>query len=579
MRGEAKPTFPSVFIRMVTNHQFTNIKTIPEGGKAMKTFKIILTAALIGVLFGAGSAVAFPGMFYYSGKLTDSGGNPIDGTVSITFRLYSVATGGTPSWTEAHGSVDVDNGSYTVMLGSITPNLDLEFDGSDKWLGITVDTDSEMTPRHKVLSVPYAMNADRLDGKHASGFLSATEGSQEISVSASDWVIRAVNNGSGIGLDAASTSGAAVRGQADGTGIGVHGVSIDGWGGYFQAVSGPGLAAEGGPGHVAAWLNGDVEVTGAISEGGTALSDKYVTLDADTMQEISGSTTDWCILRVENLGTAGGICAYAAGGGEGVTSYSSYGAAVNGVSSTGYGGYFSCYNGVGLAVEGSPAAWFEGDVEVRGGELKVDSNVVIDGVLKITNPSDSNDFLSISSGDTWTSLIRMTDGAAIGQGLMMSSNGLVSVEMLSSFLGITTETGGIRVKLGGLIVENGNVGFGRTTASYPLHMGSGAHCTAGGVWTNASSRKYKENIHELTCEEAVEALEGLNPVTFNYKVDKEEQHLGFIAEEVPELVSTKDREGMSPMDVVAVLTKVVQEQQKTIDELKKDIADLKKEVE
>jgi hypothetical protein len=35
--------------------------------------------------------------------------------------------------------------------------------------------------------------------------------------------------------------------------------------------------------------------------------------------------------------------------------------------------------------------------------------------------------------------------------------------------------------------------------------------------------------------------------------------VGFIAEDVPDLVSTKDRKGLSPMDIVAVLTKVVQE--------------------
>ncbi len=39
--------------------------------------------------------------------------------------------------------------------------------------------------------------------------------------------------------------------------------------------------------------------------------------------------------------------------------------------------------------------------------------------------------------------------------------------------------------------------------------------------------------------------------------------MGFIAEDVPDLIATKDRKGLSPMDIVAVLTKVVQEQQKT----------------
>ncbi len=109
-----------------------------------------------------------------------------------------------------------------------------------------------------------------------------------------------------------------------------------------------------------------------------------------------------------------------------------------------------------------------------------------------------------------------------------------------------------------------------------LSMRSGASCTSGGEWTNASSIELKENIQTLTTDEAMDTLKGLNPVKYNYKVDKEEKHVGFISEKVPDLVATKDRKGMSPMDVVAVLTKVVQEQQKTISELKKEIAELKK---
>ncbi|MCK7574508.1 MAG: hypothetical protein MZV65_00275 [Chromatiales bacterium] len=41
--------------------------------------------------------------------------------------------------------------------------------------------------------------------------------------------------------------------------------------------------------------------------------------------------------------------------------------------------------------------------------------------------------------------------------------------------------------------------------------------------------------------------------------------MGFIAEDVPDLVATKDRKGLSPMDIVAVMTKVVQEQQGMIE--------------
>jgi len=44
----------------------------------------------------------------------------------------------------------------------------------------------------------------------------------------------------------------------------------------------------------------------------------------------------------------------------------------------------------------------------------------------------------------------------------------------------------------------------------------------------------KENIADLSAEKAQDVLDGLSPVTSNYKVDKAEKHVGFIAEDVPE---------------------------------------------
>jgi len=129
------------------------------------------------------------------------------------------------------------------------------------------------------------------------------------------------------------------------------------------------------------------------------------------------------------------------------------------------------------------------------------------------------------------------------------------------------------------IDTNGYVGISDDTPDYPLDMGtlaSGAYCTTTGQWHSASSREYKENIRDLTTTEAMDALKELNPVRFNYKVDKEDECVGFIAEDVPELVASKDRKGMTSIDIVAVLTKVVQEQQKVISELNKRISELEK---
>jgi len=80
-----------------------------------------------------------------------------------------------------------------------------------------------------------------------------------------------------------------------------------------------------------------------------------------------------------------------------------------------------------------------------------------------------------------------------------------------------------------------------------------------------SSRELKENIAEFSGKEAVEALKILNPVKFNFKADSDKNlHIGFIAEDVPELVATSDRKTLSPMDIVAVLTQALKEQQNTI---------------
>jgi len=102
---------------------------------------------------------------------------------------------------------------------------------------------------------------------------------------------------------------------------------------------------------------------------------------------------------------------------------------------------------------------------------------------------------------------------------------------------------------------------------------------------DGSSREFKENIEELTSEEAQKAFEQLEPVKFQYKENKDETCLGFIAEDVPDLVAMKDRKGLNAMDLVAMLTKVVQEQmkvvqkqQKTLSSQEKAISELKEKI-
>jgi hypothetical protein len=126
------------------------------------------------------------------------------------------------------------------------------------------------------------------------------------------------------------------------------------------------------------------------------------------------------------------------------------------------------------------------------------------------------------------------------------------------------------------ILRNGNVGIGTTSPSHPLQMASGAHVDAAGQWIPASSRTIKQDIRPLAATDALAAFAALEPVRYRVKVDPSEEYLGFIAEDVPELVATADRKGLSPMNVVAVLTRVLQEQEKRIAELEAALADLQR---
>jgi hypothetical protein len=107
-----------------------------------------------------------PHLVSYQGMLTDSNGNPINGTKDLTITVYNSGTAGVPLWQELHKSVPVDAGAFAVLLGENTSLLDDLFDNPDRWMEIEVDG-VKLSPRQRFTSVPYALNADKLDGYDA----------------------------------------------------------------------------------------------------------------------------------------------------------------------------------------------------------------------------------------------------------------------------------------------------------------------------------------------------------------------------------------------------------------------------
>ena len=129
----------------------------------MKHAMFFLMAALIFVTMPASAAV--PHMINYQGYLTDDLGDPVTTPQDMTFTLYNGPDpGDTQLWTEDQLLVDVQEGLFNVLLGSATQIPEGTFDYTEVWLGITVDTDAEMIPRTRVVSVAYAYRVDAVHG-------------------------------------------------------------------------------------------------------------------------------------------------------------------------------------------------------------------------------------------------------------------------------------------------------------------------------------------------------------------------------------------------------------------------------
>ncbi len=120
----------------------------------------ILTIALLTTLsMVAKQARAVPEKVNFTGRLTDSAGGLINGTVSsLQFKLYDDLTSGTLIWEETHSNVTAANGLVYVELGSSTALTDEVFDGEELFLEVTVNGEA-MSPRLAVLSAPYAIRA------------------------------------------------------------------------------------------------------------------------------------------------------------------------------------------------------------------------------------------------------------------------------------------------------------------------------------------------------------------------------------------------------------------------------------
>ena len=149
---------------------------------------IALSAALAALSLGSLAQVAPPGRVSFQGMAKDSTGNLLSGPVTMTFRFYDAASLGVLLWEEIYDpsvyppQVTVSAGLFGVALGDPAHRhggSETAFQGvfanhGAVYLGVSVATDPEMTPRIQVASSPFALNSDALSGKHSADFANAS---------------------------------------------------------------------------------------------------------------------------------------------------------------------------------------------------------------------------------------------------------------------------------------------------------------------------------------------------------------------------------------------------------------------
>ena len=138
----------------------------------------------------------------YQGKLTNSSNVAVANTsYQMEFSLYTATSGGTAIWTETRtgaNKVTVENGLFSVMLGSVTPLTGIDFNQT-LYLGVTIEADSQMTPRKILGAVPAAFEANNANtvGGVASTSLVRSNQSGNLTASSSGTLFSFIQNGVG----------------------------------------------------------------------------------------------------------------------------------------------------------------------------------------------------------------------------------------------------------------------------------------------------------------------------------------------------------------------------------------------
>ncbi|TFG97656.1 MAG: hypothetical protein E4H13_10740, partial [Calditrichales bacterium] len=142
---------------------------------------IILLGILLVNVFAQNNV---PQIINYQGFITDKDGKSSSGDFIIKFSLYDRVAGGDPLWQETHNAVKVEGGMFNIALGSVDSTLNTYIQSGQRYLGIKVGNDPELSPRMRLASVPYSLKAEK--SAHADSSMYAVHADKAYALDAPD---------------------------------------------------------------------------------------------------------------------------------------------------------------------------------------------------------------------------------------------------------------------------------------------------------------------------------------------------------------------------------------------------------
>ena len=491
----------------------------------MKSKFFFTVMALLMVLCSV-SFAQVPQLINYQGKLTNASGAPVNDTLHMVFTIYADTGGTNLLWAEPQSAVIVEKGVFNVLLGSVNPIPDSVFNGSVRYLGVKVEHDPEITPRTPMVSVAYAYRAG--------------------AASDNDW---------------------AFPQSAGGTNPRPYLYTYGDWG----------IARKGNT----LWGTNDsthVNLGVACTTGTSGQNYKYCTVGGGLRNTASGYATTvgggWNNTAANWYATVGGGVSNTASG-ERATVGGGFSNHATGDSSTIGGGTSNTASSYDATVGGGANNTASGSHAIVGGgsynTASGYSATVGGGGGNIT----SGDYSAIPGGyyDTLTSSADYS--MAFGRGVYLN------LAYAVAFFDGTYD--------GRLAINRDNRDGG---INYPIHVGTntgngnGAYLTEGGVWTNGSSRTFKENFQALNRQELLEKISSLPVEAWNFK-NSEERHIGPVAEDFVSAFDvgavredgTRDNKYLSTEDIAGVALAGVKELIKENQEQKQENQELRQMIE